>query len=186
MKLSPTQRLDWLRLIRSENVGPRTFRMLLNHCGSAGAALKALPDLARRGGAARPVRICTREEAAGELAAAAKMGVALVALSEEEYPAQLANIDDAPPLLAVRGKPTVLNQPMIAMVGSRNASAAGVKIAEKLARDLGAAGLVVVSGLARGIDAAAHRASVATGTVAVLAGGHDSIYPPEHAPLVER
>jgi DNA processing protein len=185
MKLSPDQRLDWLRLIRSENVGPRTFRMLLNHCGSAGAALKALPDLARRGGAARPVRICTREEAAGELAAAAKMGVALVALSEEEYPAQLANIDDAPPLLAVRGKPTVLNQPMIAMVGSRNASAAGVKIAEKLARDLGAAGLVVVSGLARGIDAAAHRASIATGTVAVLAGGHDRVYPPEHAPLAE-
>src|SRR5262245_55181440 len=159
--------------------------MLVSHCGSAGVALKALPDLARRGGAARPVRICTREEAAGELAAAAKMGVALVALGEEEYPAQLANIDDAPPLLAVRGKPAVLNQPMIAMVGSRNASAAGVKFAGQLARDLGAAGFVVVSGLARGIDAAAHRASVATGTVAVLAGGHGSIYPPEHAPLVE-
>ena len=185
MKLSPDQRLDWLRLIRSENVGPRTFRMLLNHCGSADAALKALPDLARRGGAARPVRICTREEAAGELAAAAKMGVALVALGEEAYPAQLANIDDAPPLLAVRGKCAALNHPMIAMVGSRNASAAGVKIAEKLARDLGAAGLLVVSGLARGIDAVAHRGSMATGTVAVLAGGHDRIYPSEHVPLVE-
>ena len=183
--LTDDQRLDWLRLIRSENVGPRTFRTLLNHCGSAGAALKALPDLARRGGAARPVRICTREEAEAELAAAAKMGVALVALGEDEYPAQLATIDDAPPLLAVRGKPAVLNHPMIAMVGSRNASAAGVKIAEQLARDLGAAGLVVVSGLARGIDAAAHRASVATGTVAVLAGGHDRVYPPQHAPLVE-
>ncbi len=185
MKLSPAQRLDWLRLIRSENVGPRTFRTLLNHCGSAGAALKALPDLARRGGAGRVVRICPREDAEQELAAAARTGVAFLALGEDEYPAQLATIDDAPPLLAVRGQAAVLQEPMIAMVGSRNASAAGVKITEQLARDLGAAGFIVVSGLARGIDAAAHRASLATGTVAALAGGHDSIYPPEHLPLVE-
>jgi DNA processing protein len=185
VRLTDDQRLDWLRLIRSENVGPRTFGSLLRHFGSARAALAALPDLARRGGAARPVRICGREEAAAELAAAARMGVAFVALGEDDYPAQLATIDDAPPLLAVRGKLAVLNQPMVAMVGSRNASAAGVKLAEQLARDLGAAGLVVVSGLARGIDAAAHRASVATGTVAALAGGHDHVYPPEHVPLVE-
>jgi DNA processing protein len=185
MKLSPAQRLDWLRLIRSGNVGPRTFRALINHCGSAGAALKALPDLARRGGAGQPGRLCPPEDAERELAAAARMGVAFLALGEDEYPAQLATIDDAPPLLAVRGQAAALKAPMIAMVGSRNASAAGIKFAEQLARDLGAAGFVVVSGLARGIDAAAHRASVATGTVAVLAGGHDSIYPPEHAPLVE-
>jgi len=185
MKLSPDQRLDWLRLIRSDNVGPRTFRMLLDHCGSAGAALEALPDLARRGGAMRPVRICAPQDAAREIAAADRMGIALVALGEDEYPAQLATVDDAPPLLAVRGQLAVLNTSMIAMVGSRNASAAGIKIAERLARDLGAAGFVVVSGLARGIDAAAHRASVVTGTVAVLAGGHDRIYPPEHMPLVE-
>jgi DNA processing protein len=185
MKLSSDQRLDWLRLIRSENVGPRTFRTLLNHCGSARAALEALPELAQRGGAARPVRICTREEAAAELASAARMCVAFLALGEDEYPTQLATIDDAPPLLAVRGRLAVLNQPMVAMVGSRNASAAGVKFAEQLARELGAAGLIVVSGLARGIDAAAHRASVATGTVATLAGGHDHIYPPEHVPLAE-
>jgi DNA processing protein len=185
MKLSPDQRLDWLRLIRSENVGPRTFRMLLNRYGSAGAALEALPDLARRGGAARPVRICPRGDAEREVSAAARMGVAFLALGEDDYPAQLATIDDAPPLLAVRGQAAVLKEPMIAMVGSRNASAAGVKLAEQLARDLGAAGFVVVSGLARGIDAAAHRASVSTGTVAVLAGGHDSIYPPEHVPLVD-
>jgi len=102
MKLSPTQRLDWLRLIRSENVGPRTVRTLLNHCGSAGAALKALPDLARRGGAGRAVRICPREDAERELAAAARRDVAFLALGEDEYPAQLATIDDAPPLLAVR------------------------------------------------------------------------------------
>ncbi len=185
VKLTPAQRLDWLRLIRSENVGPRTFRALVNHCGSAGAALEAMPDLARRGGAGRAVRVCPREEAERELAAAVRMGVAFLALGEDEYPPQLATIDDAPPLLALRGQVRVLKEPMIAMVGSRNASAAGIKFTEQLARDLGAAGFVVVSGLARGIDAAAHRASIATGTVAVLAGGHDSIYPPDHAPLVE-
>jgi DNA processing protein len=184
MQLTPAQRLDWLRLIRSENVGPRTFRMLLRHCGSAGAAIQALPDLARRGGA-RTVRIFPRDEAREELEAAARMNVAFVALGEDEYPARLAMIDDAPPLLAVRGKAAVLNKPTIAVVGSRNASAAGIRVAEQLAQDLGAAGLVVVSGLARGIDGAAHRASVATGTVAVLAGGHDRIYPPEHAPLLK-
>jgi DNA processing protein len=185
MKLTPAQRLDWLRLIRSENVGPRTFRALINHCGSAGAALEALPDLARRGGAGRAVRICPSEEAERELAAAARMGVAFLALGEDDYPPQLAAIDDPPPLLAVRGHAAVLKEPVIAMVGSRNASAAGIKFTEQLARDLGAAGFVIVSGLARGIDAAAHRASIATGTVAVLAGGHGSIYPPDHAPLVE-
>jgi DNA processing protein len=184
MHLTPAQRLDWLRLIRSDNVGPRTFRMLLKHCGSAGAAIAALPDLARRGGA-RAIRIFRREDAVEELEAAAKMNVAFVALGEDDYPARLAEIDDAPPLLAVRGKAAVLNKPMIAIVGSRNASAAGLKLAEQLAQDLGTAGLVVASGLARGIDGAAHRASIGTGTVAVLAGGHDRIYPPEHAPLVD-
>jgi DNA processing protein len=157
--------------------------MLLRHCGSAGAALEALPDLVRRGGG-RAVRIFRRDDAQEELEAAARINVALIALGEDDYPARLAMIDDAPPLLAVRGKTAGLNQPMIAIVGSRNASAAGIRLAEQLAADLGAAGLVVVSGLARGIDGAAHRASVATGTVAVLAGGHDHIYPPEHAPLV--
>src|SRR5260370_38557293 len=127
MILSPAQRLDWLRLIRSENVGPRTFRALINHCGSAGAALRALPDLARRGGAGRAVRICPREDAERELAAAARVGVAFLALGEGEYPAPLATIDDAPPPLAVRGQPAALNAPMIAVVGSRNAPAARSK-----------------------------------------------------------
>src|SRR5258708_2587258 len=117
MKLSPDQRLDWLRLIRSENIGPRTFRTLLNHCGSA------------RGAAGR-VRVRARGAAAAELAAAARLGVMFLALGEDDYPAQLAPIDDAPPLLAVRGKLAALNLPMIAMVGSRNASAAGVKLTE--------------------------------------------------------
>ena len=184
-RLSEEQRLDWLRLIRTDNIGPRTFRDLINHYGGARAALAALPALARRGGASAPARICSREDAEAELKAARARGVEFVALGEPDYPPRLQMIDDAPPLLAVRGKLAVLTHPLVAIVGSRNASAAGVKFAERLARDLGAAGFGTVSGLARGIDAAAHRASLATGTVAVLAGGHDRVYPPEHGDLLE-
>src|SRR5438445_4033400 len=182
--LSETDRIDRLRLIRSDNVGPRTFRSLLRHFGSAGAALERLPDLARRGGASGPGRICSEDDARAELAAAGKIGVSLVAPEEAAYPPRLATLDDAPPLLGVRGAPDVTARPMIAIVGSRNASGAGLKFAGQLARDLGDAGFVVISGLARGIDQAAHRTTVASGTVAVLAGGHDRIYPPEHADLL--
>ena len=185
-RLTDEQRLDWLRLIRSENIGPRTFRVLLNHYGGARAALDALPELARRGGASGPGRICSREEAERELAGTRRLGVAWLALGEPDYPQRLRMIDDAPPLLAVRGTLGALAQPMVALVGSRNASGAGMKFAERIARDLGDAGFVIVSGLARGIDAAAHRSSLASGTVAVLAGGHDHIYPAEHAPLLEQ
>ncbi len=185
VRLSDDQRLDWLRLIRSENVGPRTFRALVNHFGGAHAALAALPDLARRGGAERPGRICSRDEAEIEMTALRRRGISLVALGEPDYPARLRMIDDAPPLISVRGEGAALLSPMVAIVGSRNASAAGAKFASQIARDLGDAGFVVSSGLARGIDAAAHRASLATGTVAVLAGGHDHIYPAEHAELLE-
>jgi DNA processing protein len=165
--------------------GPRTFRSLVNHCGGAGAALAALADLARRGGASRPLRVFPREDAEREIAAAARVGARFVALGEADYPAHLQTVDDAPPLLAIRGNAAVLRGPLIAMVGSRNASAAGVKMAERLARELGAAGFGIASGLARGIDAAAHRASLPTGTVAVLAGGQDCVYPAEHAPFVD-
>jgi DNA processing protein len=182
--LTDEQRLDWLRLIRSENVGPRTFRTLINHCGGARAALEALPDLARRGGATGAARICPRDEAEREMQTARAAGAVFVALGEPDYPARLQGIYDAPPLLAVRGRIEALAAPMVAIVGARNASAAGVKFTERLARDLGAAGFCIVSGLARGIDAAAHRSSLATRTVAVLAGGHDRIYPPEHADLL--
>jgi DNA processing protein len=165
--------------------GPRTFRSLLHHYGSARAALAALPDLARRGGAARGPRLCAREDAERELAASHELGVAFVALDEPDYPTRLREIDDAPPLLAVRGECAALARPMLAIVGARNASAAGQKFAERLARDLGEAGFVIASGLARGIDASAHRASLATGTVAALAGGHARVYPPEHVALLE-
>ncbi|MGH6677916.1 MAG: DNA-processing protein DprA, partial [Bradyrhizobium sp.] len=164
--------------------GPRTFLSLVRHCGSASAALARLPELARRGGGSRTLRICSEVDARAELAACQKRGVRLLAPGEIGYPPRLATIEDAPPLLAVCGVLDALMRPSIAVVGSRNASAAGLKFAQRLARDLGEAGFAIVSGLARGIDQAAHRASVATGTVAVLAGGHDRIYPPEHADLL--
>jgi DNA processing protein len=185
VRLSDEQRLDWLRLIRSDNVGPRTFRALIDHCGGASAAIAALPDLARRGGATRPSRIWSRHDAERELAAAKSIGVSIVASCEPDYPQRLRMIDDAPPLLAIRGNSSALALPMVAIVGARNASAAGMRFAERMARDLGLAGFIIVSGLARGIDAAAHRASVTSGTVAVLAGGHDHIYPREHLDLAK-
>ncbi len=182
--LTDEQRIDWLRLIRSDNVGPRTFRSLVNHFGSARIALERLPDLARRGGAARPGRICTEEDARGEFAVSKRLGVTLVAPGEAGYPPRLATLEDAPPLLGVSGALKLPMRPMIAIVGSRNASGAGLKFAGTLARDLGEAGFVIASGLARGIDQASHRASIASGTMAVLAGGHDRIYPAEHEDLL--
>jgi DNA processing protein len=181
--LTDEQRIDWLRLIRSDNVGPRTFRELVNHFGGARAALETLPSLARRGGGPAP-RIFTREAAEAEFAASRTRGIAFIALGEPDYPARLARIDDAPPLIAVAGTTAIFARPLVAIVGSRNASAAGLKFAGRLARELGEAGYGIVSGLARGIDAAAHRASLASGTIGVLAGGHARIYPPEHDDLL--
>lgn len=185
LRLTDRQRLDWLRLARSENVGPRTFRELINLYGSAAAALEALPDLSRRGGA-RSIRIATLAEVEREMARAAALGVRFVALGERDYPDRLRRIASAPPLVALRGEAACLTRPMIGLVGSRNASIAGIKMAAILARGLGEAGFTTVSGLARGIDTAAHEASIATGTVAVLAGGHDCIYPAENEPLLVR
>jgi len=182
--LTDAQRLDWLRLIRSDNVGPRTFRSLLRHAGTAGAALDSLPELVRRGGGGGNARVFSRDDALREIEAALRIGVRFVAAGEDGYPPRLATIDDAPPLLAIRGNSESLMRPMIAMVGSRNASAAGMKFAQTLAYDLAQAGFITISGLARGIDQAAHRASVQSGTVAVLAGGHNRIYPPEHEDLL--
>ncbi len=183
-RLDDAQRLAWLRLIRSEGVGPRTFRSALNHFGGAAAALEGLPGLARAKGG-RTIRICPRDDALRELEGCERLGVRLVALGEPDYPVALQAIDAPPPLLGVRGQGEVLLTPAAAIVGSRNASAGGIAMAQRLARGLGKAGFCVVSGLARGIDAAAHHASLSTGTVAVLAGGQDRIYPSEHDRLVE-
>ncbi|WP_026782985.1 DNA-processing protein DprA [Pleomorphomonas koreensis] len=186
VELSDSQRVSWLRLIRSENVGPATFRSLINHFGSAGAALDALPGLARRGGSSGRIAIPSVTEAETEIARTIAHGAQLVAMSEPCYPAYLREIAAPPPLVAVRGgSPELFARPTVAIVGSRNASVVGHKMAERIGRGLGEAGFVVVSGLARGIDGAAHRAALDSGTVAVIAGGIDHVYPEEHRPLIE-
>ena len=181
--LTDSERLDRLRLIRSENVGPVTFRALLRRFGSARAAIQALPDLARRGGRATPLRIYPAAQAEAELDAARRMGARILASDDADYPAPLAAIYDAPPLLYVRGDVALLQRKTVAIVGARNASANGRRLAEDIARDLGTAGFVVVSGLARGIDHAAHRGSLEAGTIAAVAGGADVAYPPDNEEL---
>ena len=182
-KLGTQERLACLRLIRSENVGPVTFRELINHYGGAGQALDALPELSRRGGRGRPIRLCPVAEAEAELAAAEKFGATPVFTIEPGYPRALAAVESPPPLLYVKGRSALFEAPGVAIVGSRQCSAAGVKLARLFASRIGDVGYSIVSGLARGIDAAAHDASLTSGTIAVLAGGLDVIYPPEHAAL---
>jgi DNA processing protein len=184
--LGDDERLACLRLIRSENVGPVTFRQLINHYGGAARALDALPELSSRAGKKRPIRICSKDVARAELASAQKAGAEPVFTIEPGYPKYLAAVDAPPPLLYVRGRLDLASRPSVAMVGSRLSSAAGVKLARLFAHEIGRAGYVIVSGLARGIDGAAHDASLETGTIAVLAGGIDVIYPPEHAALYDR
>lgn len=183
--LDDRQRLACLRLLRSENIGPATFRDLVNHYGGAEPALAALPDLYARAGR-RGGRICPRADAEAELEAAARAGAVPVFTIEPGYPPALAAIDPPVPLVYAKGRLDLLTRPMVAMVGARNGSAAGQKLAGILARGLGAAGFVVASGLARGIDAAAHEAALPTGTIAIVAGGVDTIYPPENAALQAR
>src|SRR5690242_6853564 len=184
-QLNPAERLDWLRLIRAENVGPVTFYQLLQRFGSAAAALSALPELGRSAGRARPLTVPPRAAAEREMAALERMGGRLVAWGEPDYPAALAATEDAPPLLAMLGRSEFLTRPAIAVVGARNASANGRRFARDMALQLGQRGLVVVSGLARGIDAAAHEGSLPTGTIAVVAGGIDVTYPEENRALQE-
>ncbi len=184
--LSHSERLDWLRLIRTDNVGPITFRALLQRYGSASAALEALPDLARRGGRRRPLKPMPRAAAERELELCARLGARVVGLVEPDYPEALAMVEDAPPLIVVRGNAHLLRRRAVAVVGARNASANGRLLAERLARDLGQAELNIVSGLARGIDSAAHAGALAAGTTAVMAGGVDVVYPPENRPLYDQ
>lgn len=185
-ELSDAERLACLRLIRSENVGPVTFRELINHFGGAQNALDALPELSRRGGAGRPIRLCSQADAEKELEAASRTGAVALFTIEPDYPALLARIDAPPPMLYAKGRRELLNVPAIAIVGSRQCSAAGVQLTRRFANELAEAGFKIVSGLARGIDRAAHDASLSRGTVAVLAGGIDWVYPPEHAELQRR
>ncbi|MEP7455335.1 DNA-processing protein DprA [Phyllobacterium sp. SB3] len=183
IRLSDEQRLNWLRLIRSENVGPATFRDLIAHCGSASNAIQMLPELVRRGGRGKPIRIASMDDAERELRAAAKMGVCFTGIGEPDYPHYLRQSDNPPPLVAIKGNPDVFRLPPVAIVGARNASLVGIKFARMIARELGEAGFATISGLARGIDTAAHEASLQYGTVAAMAGGLDHPYPPENLGL---
>ena len=180
--MQDNERRAWLRLARTENVGPVTFRNLIARFGNASAALDALPRLASRGGGKNFV-LPDESDAAREMEALAKLGGRLIAACESDYPQGLKALEAPPPVISVLGHPHLLKKEMIAIVGARNASALARKFADGLSRELGFAGLVVVSGLARGIDTAAHEAALAVGTVAVLAGGVDMIYPPENEKL---
>ena len=186
VSFSAADRFASLRLWRSENVGPRTFASLLSRFGSAQAALDALPDLTRKARPGRPIHIASVDEIEREMATAEAFGARFLCREEDGYPAPLREIPDAPAVIAVRGHAAILNRPAIAIVGARNASAAGLAFAERLARNLAQAGYVIVSGFARGIDSRAHRASLGSGTVAVLAGGHDRLYPADQGPLMEK
>lgn len=176
------ERIARLRLIRSRRVGPATYLRLMAEHGAAGAALKALPDIARAAGV-EGYSPCPEPVALAELKAAKRAGARMICLGDADYPDALGRIADAPPVLWARGRVDLLSRPMLALVGTRNASALGTRMARSLAADLGTAGFVIVSGLARGIDALAHRAALDTGTIAVMAGGLDVIYPPENADL---
>ena len=173
-----------LRLLRSRRVGISTYKRLLAEHGTAQNALAALPQVARAAGVS-DYRICPEGVIAAELKQARRCGATLIELGEPDYPAALAELTDAPPFLWVLGDTAMLSRPMIAMVGARNASSLGTRMARGLARDLGVAGYTIVSGLARGIDAAAHEASLKTGTLAVCAGGVDTIYPTENTKLAQ-
>ncbi|MDZ7822685.1 MAG: DNA-processing protein DprA [Ahrensia sp.] len=185
-KLSDAQRIAWLRLYRSENVGPATFRDLINHCGSAQAAIEMLPDLASRGGRRSQIRIGSIDSAKREIDAIDKFGAKLIGIGEKGYPSLLRMTELAPPLITVMGNPDAMCRTTVSIVGSRNASMVGIKMARQLAHELGNTDKTIISGLARGIDAAAHFASLETGTVAVLAGGIDQPYPPENVTLLEQ
>jgi len=180
--LRDDERRAWVRLARTDTIGPVTFASLLSRYPDVREALDAAPRLARRGGA-KDLRIPSEAEAIAEIDGLARIGGKLIAAIEPEFPAGLAALEPPPPLISVVGHIPTLKREMIGIVGARNASALGIKFATRLATDLGNAGLAVVSGLARGIDHAAHTGSLETGTVAVVAGGIDVIYPPEHVAL---
>jgi len=187
--LSDLERLAWLRLIRSDNVGPITFYRLLAQFGSAENALSSLPELARQGGR-RGYRLFPSSDAEAELEQLEKVGASLIGYQEPEYPALLREMEGAPPLISAKGNLHLFGRTVIGIVGARNASANGLGFARKLAADLGRGGYgvkdpVVASGLARGIDAAAHQGALESGTIAVLAGGIDKIYPAENTRLHE-
>jgi DNA processing protein len=181
--LAAQEKLAWIRLSRTENVGPVTFHRLLQAYGTASRAIEALPELAKRGGGKKQLKAPTLSEAEKEYESVRNLGGDIITAAEDNYPLALAATSDAPPIISVLGNPALMNESCIAMVGARNASMNGRKLAEKLAAELGEHGQVVVSGLARGIDTSAHKGALKTGTIAVVAGGIDVIYPEENKDL---
>ena len=181
--LDEKEQIAWLRLIRTENIGPITFYSLMQSFGTAQKAIEALPTLSRKGGRLKDLKLCTADAAIAEMQALEALGGKMIFAAEAAYPLALSAIEDAPPVLSILGNAKLLNLPCIGIVGARNASLNGRKFAEKIAKELGEGGQIVVSGLARGIDASAHAGSLATGTVACVAGGVDVIYPPENTQL---
>ncbi|WP_145201014.1 DNA-processing protein DprA [Sphingobium sp. B2] len=179
--MSEQERFDRLRLIRSPRIGPVSYRQLLARFGTAGAALRAIPDLAARGGGKASVADAGAVER--EIAASRALGARYLLMGDADYPALLDQFEGAPPALIVRGDAALAAGQCIAMVGARNASAAAIRFARTLAQDLGQRGAVVVSGLARGIDTAAHQGSVGSGTIGVIACGLDVVFPPENRDL---
>ncbi len=183
--LSEEERLNWLALIRTDNIGPITFYQLIERFGSAGEALKALPELSRRGGRKKPLSAPSEGRIRSEYKALKKRGGTLLTVKDNAYPLALSAIDAAPPVISVLGNPSILNRPCIGIVGARNASLNGRKFTNKLAKDLGAREQIIASGMARGIDTAAHQGSLNTGTIAVVAGGVDNVYPEENQKLYD-
>lgn len=176
---APPDLIDRVRLIRTQGIGPIAYRQLLIRFGSAQAALNAIPDLARRGGGKIPA-LFAKDKAEREVEAVERAGARYLVLGQGLYPSALAELENAPPLLTAKGNFSLLERPIVAIVGARNASAAACRFARGLAHDLGQEGVAVVSGLARGIDSAAHDGSLDGGTIAVIAGGIDVYYPPEN------
>ena len=184
--LAEQEKLDWLCLSRTENVGPITFYKLIENYGTAADALAALPELSKRGGRKKPLIAPKMRDVVREYEALQRMGGDIVTAACPHYPLSLSAIDDAPPILSYFGDIKLAQKSCIGIVGARNASINGRKMTQQLCRDLGAQGHVIVSGLARGIDTAAHEGSLASGTIAVVAGGIDIIYPPENQGLYEQ
>ncbi|MGB0844040.1 MAG: DNA-processing protein DprA [Alphaproteobacteria bacterium] len=175
--------LDWLQLYRSENVGPVTFANLLKRFGTAKEALNAIPEIVRRAGGKRSPKLCPRSVAEQEMAAVESFGARLLCGFEDEFPTLLGHIGDSPPVLAVKGHLSLLSRDSIGIVGARNASQNARRFTQYMSKELGGRGYVVTSGVARGIDTAAHAAALDTGTIGVIAGGIDTVYPKENAGL---
>jgi len=184
--LNDEERLDWMQLIRTPNIGPVTFFNLVRKFGSAGEALKTLPEFSQKAGRKKPLIPSNRDDARQEIKKAWNLGIQILAACEPDYPVHLRAIPSAPPLIYARGHISLFERKAVAIIGARNASGLGQKLTRNLAKDLGAQNITIVSGLARGIDTAAHIASLDTGTIAVVAGGVDHVYPPENEELMRQ